>query len=62
MSEIRRVRLSEGTKKKGHGTTSTYHHDNRDYTLVGNESLPVPLEVANGWVAVDSNVIIMPER
>ncbi len=63
MAEMRRVRLSEGAKNRVHGqVTATYNFDNHQYVLVGNEVLAVPLNVANAWVAANTNVTIMPER
>lgn len=63
MAEMRKVTLHPSAKGKQHGVvSSTYFFENKKYQLVGNLVLNVDLVVANGWVAADPNVIILPER
>lgn len=64
--EMRRVQLV-GDKRdkgsKGHEVnTSTFNFENKTYTLIGSRILRVPLYIASAWIAIDSNVAILPER
>lgn len=64
MAEFRKVQIHpDGRVKSGKETpTSTYYFNNLRYFLQGSRPLSVPLEVANAWIAADSNVAILPER